>query len=149
MARVRDLKEMQEICDKATPDPWEYDSDGDNVIIKMADALGDETLEGYESQHKIMIDIFAATDEQMIEAENNAEFIAESREGWPEAINRAMDAEDKNKELINLHEKLINKILDAENLITEMKDALENLGRGGTDGAWQEWFDKAKQFLAE
>ena len=90
---MRDLKDMLKICNKATPGPWEYDSDGDNMIIKMADALGDEYPEGVESQHEIVIDIFAATDEQMIEAESNAMFIAESREFVPWAANRLMMAE--------------------------------------------------------
>lgn len=95
---MRDLQKDMETCQRATPEPWEihrndvgdeyacvvpteiYDSDGFPVVSYEGGLAPDcnwkaETLEA------------------------NANFITEAREGWPEAIIRAMEAEEKNAKL--------------------------------------------------
>ena len=95
---MRNLQKDMETCQRATPEPWEihrndvgdeyacivpteiYDSDGFPVVSYEGGLAPDcnwkaETLEA------------------------NANFIVAAREGWPEAIIRAMEAEEENAEL--------------------------------------------------
>jgi hypothetical protein len=76
---MRDLKADRELCNKATPGPWLLES-GDYpfhiVYFAYADAMA----------------AYCARDD--------VEFIIQAREGWPHAIERAMEAEELNRELV-------------------------------------------------
>ena len=67
---MRDLKADLEICNKATPGPWIQDRC--NV-----------SAQGYT--------LFIT----YVSGKNDAQFVAAAREGWPEAIERAIKAEDE------------------------------------------------------
>lgn len=74
----RDHKRDLEIVEKATRGPWiDYARYGDSSIYGHEIRLGDE-------DGPILAEDVSA---------NNAQFIVEAREGWPEAIRRAMAAE--------------------------------------------------------
>ena len=80
---MRDLKRDLEICDAATPGPWHLappkcGPDGQGVYandLGCVCEVGDPYPRG--NNHP----------------QENMEFIAEARTGWPEAIQRALDAE--------------------------------------------------------
>jgi chromosome segregation ATPase len=78
MMTKRDLLRDLEIAKKATPGPW-YDYG----------RYGDENPCGHEVT--IKGDIHHVIAEEV--SANNARFITEAREGWPEAIERALKAE--------------------------------------------------------
>lgn len=99
---MRDLKKDLEIIQAATPESWEVvkcrchfssgiSADGTSYLgctydIYVIHAQGKEIARcGWKAQDKV-----------------NARFIAEAREGWPEAIRRAMEAEARVKELKNV-----------------------------------------------
>jgi hypothetical protein len=89
---MRDLQADLEICNKATPGPWEATSESDEDVrvcqieneecVCCLALMGDynwekeEWKEGSKKQWN-----------------KDAEFIAASREGWPHAIERAIKAE--------------------------------------------------------
>ena len=68
---MRDLKADLEICEKATPGPWELTVKGNSVKSYAIDGI----CHGMKIHGK------------------DAFFVAEAREGWPEAIRRAIKAE--------------------------------------------------------
>lgn len=72
---MRDLQKDLELCEKATPGPWKVVS-GKSF--------------GVQSENKNIASCFRAENEQ---------FIAAARTGWPEAIQRAIAAEARVKEL--------------------------------------------------
>lgn len=74
-ARPRDLQRDLELCDAATPGPWM----GDGSQIWSGDIL-----------IATMWDDFNYADR---------DFIAQAREGWPEAIHRALAAENRVRQL--------------------------------------------------
>jgi hypothetical protein len=82
-----DLKEMLEICEKATPGPWNqgqvnnWDVVYDKNKNPVTEICKHYTQFGYQGH--IAESVF-----------NNANFIASSREGWPYAIIRVMEAEE-------------------------------------------------------
>ena len=69
---MRDLKADLEICNKATPGPWngEENTGVEPVFETGCGCCTESTL-----------------------SKEDAEFIAEAREGWPHAIERAIKAE--------------------------------------------------------
>lgn len=74
---ARDLRKDLETCGKALPGPWKtlnFVDDGYDVL----DTEGESVIGG-----------------GVCDSFEDARFIAESREGWPEAIKRAMDAEEE------------------------------------------------------
>lgn len=77
---MRYLAKDLEICEKATPGPWKYDYYLDQIF--MAD-------DGSE----VIVD---TTDTFQVDSV----FIAESRAGWPEAIQRAITAEKALAQLV-------------------------------------------------
>lgn len=105
---MRDLKADLELCNKAVCGPWEVEETEEGHIITMGDALlsHEEREEqgkfGQQSHHEIEYNHICFYDEgeeedapcniQALEAEANANFIAEARQGWPEAIQRAIKA---------------------------------------------------------
>ena len=96
MQQGRDLKADLEICNKATPGPWKCrgeDCDGINTAYYPENKI---RTEGYGCDNTFIADlnddeyhIYSSLQEQIA----NAEFIAQAREGWPEAIERAIKAE--------------------------------------------------------
>ena len=75
--KKRDLKADRELCKNATQGPWEagyYNSVSTSQGVKLCNVIGGD----------------------------NAKFIAEAREGWPHAIERAIEAETLNRELIDV-----------------------------------------------
>lgn len=96
---MRDLQKDLELCNAATPGPW-----------KVKELIGPYTEE---------LSVRTADDMPICEAGGalkypedraNARFIAEAREGWPEAIKRAMEAETRAAEL----KKALREVLAAE-----------------------------------
>jgi len=107
---MRNLQKDLETCQRATPEPWEihrndvgdeyacivpteiYDSDGFPVVSYEGGLAPDCNWKA-----------------ETIEA--NATFIAEAREGWPEAIKRAIEAEEEvatlKQELITTRSRLV------------------------------------------
>ena len=71
---MRDLKADLELCNKAAPGPWEAE-DG------LADPM---VVMGRDDSHHFYV-----------HTEWDAQFIAQAREGWPHAIERALEAEAK------------------------------------------------------
>jgi len=71
---MRDLKADLEICNKATPPPWngEENTGVEPVFETGCGCCTESTL-----------------------SKEDAEFIAEAREGWPHAIERAIKAEEE------------------------------------------------------
>lgn len=87
----RDLKADLELCDKTTSEVWDNFSD--------ASCEYGVYVAGYDSEYSIHPQELAATCEKV----ENANFIAQAREGWPHAIERALEAEaklEKAKDLI-------------------------------------------------
>ena len=74
----RDLKADLELCNEATPGPWEAE-DG------LADPM---VVMGRDYSHYFYV-----------HTEWDAQFIAQAREGWPHAIERALEAESLVNEL--------------------------------------------------
>lgn len=104
---MRDLKADLEICNKATAGPWEATSESDEDVrvcqteneecVCCLALMGDYNWEKEEWK------------EGSIKQWNkDAEFIAASREGWPEAIERAINAEAEVERLRMALDKLAN-----------------------------------------
>ena len=92
---MRDLQTDLELCKKATPGPWKNIQDEDpndvrvcqienNICICCLALMGNYDYEKGEW--------FKEDEEQW---ENDANFIAAAREGWPETIKRAIKAEEQ------------------------------------------------------
>lgn len=77
---MRDLKADLEICNAATPGPWVEIGDGDFVVQNQWLEDGDFRQGICKLLHKP-------------QKQCDAQFIAQAREGWPEAIERAIAAE--------------------------------------------------------
>lgn len=84
-ASMRDLEKDLEICQTATPGPW----------VAWKYVPGNWTVSHTDPPNSVDICLMYHNDN----AKNNADFIAEAREGWPEAIQRAMAAEARVEEL--------------------------------------------------
>ena len=80
---MRDLKADLELCNKATPGPWVYGDTNHGYYLSMPYRGG---LAMILKQHKRP-------------RVSDMRLIAESREGWPEAIERAVKAEALTQEL--------------------------------------------------
>jgi hypothetical protein len=98
---MRDLKADLEICNKATPGPWgKTQSEGDcsgwncprNMEVCDEDCPMCEEYELYKGAWLEGPDYIEIGDYSYF-TDKDAEFIAEAREGWPEAIARAIKAE--------------------------------------------------------
>lgn|GEM_PF-2399139 len=111
---MRDLKADQEICKKATPGPWERDTD---YIISPDKAI------------TILCDHPTW--------ERDAAFIAAAREGWPEAIERAIVAESL---IENAGKELREWMKEVKRLEEEVKMAM---------GGEQYWKDRGLQAEAQ
>jgi hypothetical protein len=77
---MKSLKEMLEICEKATPGPWQLEEYKGMFRVYA----GEKSLRIVSG----IIDSYSSEDER-----NNGNYIAESREGWPYTIKRLIVAE--------------------------------------------------------
>ena len=94
MNKLRDLKADLKLCNKATLGPWQSNkSCGDNHYPN--NYVWGEKGPGYGTVAK------AGVDYPSIPREHDAEFIAQAREGWPHAIERAIKAEALVRELVH------------------------------------------------
>lgn len=84
----RDLKADLELCNRATPGPW-IETDESNLEVFVENTWGDPVL--YEIQHD---------GPHTAIRQEDMEFLIEAREGWPYAIERAIEAEELNRELV-------------------------------------------------
>jgi len=127
MTEKRDLLADLEICNKATLGPWSVDAKAEpgTVIAELNDS---GTL--YICECDFGWDYSP-------DSSKNAEFIAVAREGWPEAIDRAIKAEKKiellraelneesmtwqRKEIDCLREKLVKSVEENSNLQAEVE----------------------------
>lgn len=125
---MRDLKRDLEICNAATPGPWEFDDDG--IIFRRnergsIDILFSRWADGNWNQGK----------------KADWKLAAEARQGWPEAIKRAIAAEARVKELAEaLRDVLDNDVCDsrkheARTRAEELLRELEREGRAWTSGS--------------
>lgn len=85
---ARDLQKDLEICNRATKGPW-YVGAKEGITNRL---IATTSFFGSGKVYKQGQDANPGAD---------LEFIAEAREGWPEAIERAMKAEAQVKELEN------------------------------------------------
>lgn len=76
----RDLKADLELCNKATEGPWEH-------------KYGPEFSEIYANDSNTPLAVVGHNP-------HDANFIVHAREGWPHAIERAIKAEELNRELV-------------------------------------------------
>jgi hypothetical protein len=124
---MRDLQADLEICNKATPGPWEATSEFDEDVrvcqieneecVCCLALMGDYNWEKEEWK------------EGSIKQWNkDAEFIAASREGWPHAIEMAIKAEAELALLRKVAEAARGVFLgEGEHLCSEFEDAMDML----------------------
>lgn len=82
----RDLKADQEICNKATPGPW--------LKAEEPEVILENTFSQPVIFSAVVFDSDLGASKTEAVQENDLEFIAEAREGWPHAIERAIRAEN-------------------------------------------------------
>ena len=89
---MRDLQKDLETCEKATPGPW------------IVDAVVSPSLvcTEFEDEGNMSISECDFGWDSSPDSSQNAQFISESREGWPESINRAIAAEAEVERLNNI-----------------------------------------------
>lgn len=126
---MRDLKADLKLCEAATEGPWEYKHDGYGDYCVSA-LLPDD--DGSYCWNDIPF------------TEGDAKFISVAREGWPEAIGRAIKAEKECTELRTVFEEMTNTI----------DSAIRYCISGDCDGTldpriWCELISKARQILGE
>jgi hypothetical protein len=99
---MRDLQKDLEICNKATQGPWywtpeEIECDpetgwwGEPPSVMLPQVMGDDNGKGF-----------------VVWSNDDAEFIAQAREGWPHAIERAIKAEAEVERLRMALDKIAN-----------------------------------------
>ena len=103
---MRDLQKDLEICNRATPGPWngEENTGVEPVFETGCGCCTESTL-----------------------SKEDAEFIAEAREGWPHAIERAIKAEAEVERL------LMAKFRAFEDAMARLRDDPAKLDKGGTE----------------
>lgn len=89
---MRNLKADLRVCERATPEPWV--EDGAGSVYSADDKDGGDICEMCPCRS---LDVTNA----------NAVFIAEAREGWPEAIRRAIKAEKTVQRFKCMHKSLV------------------------------------------
>ena len=143
---MRDLKADLRLCEGATPGPWEYEPGGydcHNWECSKKYVVCNEETEAtcpfYCQYEAANIPEILTIDCGNYDGINNAdaEFIAASREGWPEAIRRALEAEKERDELRAALQEMVNVVNRA-------------IGRSGGLPLDDEWraLTKASQALA-
>ena len=100
----RDLKADLELCNKATPGPWYRKKTGANFKGFSSEVIIADTSR-YATGNKV----YAEAKGGQFPA-NDADFIAQAREGWPHAIERAIKAESLVRELVGVIDDLCRQI---------------------------------------
>ncbi len=100
----RDLKADLELCNKATPGPWYRKKTGANFKGFSSEVIIADTSR-YATGNKV----YAEPKGGQFPA-NDADFIAQAREGWPHAIERAIKAESLARELVGVIDDLCRQI---------------------------------------
>lgn len=103
----RDLKADFEICNKATPGPW-------NV------AGPENTIKDADGKQVCFVTIHGSS----MHGRSNIPFIAAAREGWPEAIERAIKAEEEYAKLQKYHVDKQTEYVDMYKKLNDKKSAL-------------------------
>ena len=98
---MRDLQKDLELCKKATPGPWEREQK--NGWWKLPEDVNGKQRNTHNHgrilvKEKPFGDVIS-TLRRYGGQDEDAEFIAQAREGWPHAIERALKAETLNREL--------------------------------------------------
>ena len=101
----RDLKADLELCNKATPGPWYRKKTGANFKGFSSEVIIADTSR-YATGNKV----YAEAKGGQFPA-NDADFIAQAREGWPHAIERALKAEALARELADMLGRVIPRYL--------------------------------------
>jgi len=138
---MRDLKADLALCEAATPGPWEWTPDNWNG--GFGGIVGKDNAEVLFPDHRNEGDYGDAWFEEY-PSEADGKFIVEAREGWPEAIRRAIKAEKECTELRTVFEEMTNTI----------DSAIRYCISGDCDGTldpriWCELISKARQILGE
>ena len=102
--KKRDLKADLELCNKATPGPWYRKKTGANFKGFSSEVIIADTSR-YATGNKV----YAEPKGGQFPA-NDADFIAQAREGWPHAIERAIKAESLVRELVGVIDDLCRQI---------------------------------------
>ena len=105
---MRDLKADLELCNKATPGPWICDLRVGCVAVYPENIGRVNCMGDSEGKRLFYRNGFQVKDENGYFKEwcvkpqdvDDAEFIAQAREGWPHAIERALEAEAFARELV-------------------------------------------------
>lgn len=90
--KKRDLKADLKVCDRATPGPWRHECNLDCSEIYAPGVDTPIVLVGHDPY--------------------DADFIAQAREGWPHAIERAIEAEALARELMDMLKKATPRYLE-------------------------------------
>lgn len=96
MNKLRDLKADLELCNNATPGPWYREKTGANFKGFSSEVIIADTSR-YTTGNKVY-----AEPEGGQFPSSDADFIAQAREGWPHAIERAIKAEALICELVEV-----------------------------------------------
>ena len=120
----RDLKADLELCNKATPGPWYRKKTGANFKGFSSEVIIADTSR-YATGNKV----YAEAKGGQFPA-NDADFIAQAREGWPHAIERAIKAETLVRELVGV-----------------IDDLLRQINECGLDNEMWEVYERAKEVL--
>jgi hypothetical protein len=81
----RDLQKDLELCNAATPGPWFSPWDNEETLDCFTSVATDEAvieIDWYDGSHLVV-------------TEEDARFIVQAREGWPHAIERALELEEE------------------------------------------------------
>ena len=136
----RDLREDLELCDKATPGPWQWDVNKHFHGVRLESykwVVMDFVRWGMNGAQPCFLQegILEKASDLAIERKAHhvgfdmdiihpdAQFISQARTGWPEAIHRAMEAEKRVTEL----EDILQIDPQGSNVIDELNDTIAHL----------------------
>ena len=113
---MRDLKADLELCNRASGESWKQASDTGYPYTIM-----DETFEN-------VMAVYCTGDD--------AQFIAQAREGWPHAIERALEAEAETLKYKEAHRHVLDILNVVSDIVVETKDRSENDTSQYADGQY-------------
>ena len=127
----RDLKADLELCNRATMEPWSTIDHLGKYVTTTGEAKSFTREQFIQSEQETICTTYKPKNK------HNAKFIAEAREGWPHAIERAIEAEALNRELAEALEKAIEELNhpicgpgsvvgDLEEVLAKYKEVLED-----------------------
>ena len=100
----RDLKADLEMCNKATPGPWNAVDRLSRYVTTTGEVKSFTQEQFVQSERETICTTYKPKNE------HNANFIAQAREGWPHAIKRAIKAESLARELVGVIDDLCRQI---------------------------------------